>query len=91
MILVTYTCERCTKQFDRRRKKKGFRFCSPKCANARKVTAEVLRPYVERGVRAKSIAADLGVEIHAVCRGLRRYGLHREWSLRRFKKCAVAA
>jgi hypothetical protein len=91
--MVTYTCEHCIKQFDRRPKKDGYRYCSPKCANARqiKVTAEALLPYAEKGTRTKVIAGAFGVETHAVHRALRRYGLHRLWSLRRFKKCAVAA
>jgi hypothetical protein len=93
VIVVTYTCERCTKQFDRRPKRKGYQFCSRKCANAGqiKVTTENLRPYAEKGARTKVIAAALGVEPHAICRALRRCDLHRTWSLRRFKKCAVAA
>jgi len=93
MILVTYTCEECVQPFDRRPKKKGYRFCSPKCANARqtKLTAESLRPYAEKGSRTKVVAGDLGVTHTTVCRALRRHGLHRLWSLRRFKKCAVAA
>lgn len=93
MNLVEYTCERCTQQFYRRKKKTDYRFCSPKCANAShiKVTAEMLLPYAARGARIKVIAGALGVEPHAICRALRRYDLHRLWSLRRFKKCAEAA
>lgn len=93
MNLVTYTCERCEQQFDRRPKKKGYRYCSPKCANAShiKVTAEMLLPYAARGARIKVIAGDLGVGYHTIKCALRTHGLHRRWSLRRFKKCAVAA
>lgn len=93
MTVVPYICERCTEQFYRRRKKKAYRYCSPACANARqiKVTPEGLRPFAEKGSHTKVIAAALGVEMHAICRALRRYDLHRTWSLRRFKKCAVAA
>jgi hypothetical protein len=93
VILVTYTCERCEQQFDRRPKKKGYRFCSTTCSNLRqtKVTPEKLRPYAERGAHIKVIAGDLGVVYHTVKRALRSHGLHRAWSLNRFKKCAVAA
>jgi endogenous inhibitor of DNA gyrase (YacG/DUF329 family) len=81
VILVTYTCEHCTSQFDRRPKKNGYRFCSTTCSNLRqtKVTPE------------KVIAADLDVVYHTVKRALRAHGLHRAWSLNRYKKCAAVA
>src|SRR5690606_27428886 len=56
-------------------------YCSPKCSNLRqrKLTAEMLRPYAERGTRLKIIRFELGVCHTVVCRSLRQYGLHSLW------------
>ena len=87
---MIYTCQRCTKEFERAKKKKGYRYCSQKCANLRKIkiTLRQLRPYAEKGLRAGYIAIQLNVSSGALHRAMVHYGLHRLWATRRFKKCA---
>lgn len=87
---MIYTCQRCTKEFERQKKKAGYRFCSQKCANRRpiKLTAATLQPFVERGERAKEIAYSLAVTKATVRRAMVELGLQTIWASRRFKKCA---
>lgn len=87
---MIYTCRRCTQQFERPTKKKGYRYCSQKCANLRKIklTARQLKPYAEKGLRATYIAMQLKVSSGALHRAMVYYGLHRLWATRRYKKCA---
>lgn len=87
---MIYTCQRCSTVFDRPTKKKGFRYCSQRCANAHqiKITLRQLRPYAEKGLRAGYIATQLKVSLATLHRAMVHYGLHRLWSTRRYKKCA---
>jgi hypothetical protein len=87
---MIYTCQRCTQQFERPAKKKGYRYCSQKCANLRqiKLTEKRLRPYAEKGLRATYIATQLKVCNSTLHRAMVDLGLHRLWASRRFKKCA---
>jgi hypothetical protein len=87
---MIYTCQRCTVSFERAKKTKGYRYCSQKCANLRKIklTEKKLRPYAEKGLRATYIAMQLKVSSGALHRAMVHYGLHRLWATRRYKKCA---
>lgn len=87
---MIYTCERCKHSFERPAKRKGYRYCSQKCANLRKIklTARQLKPYAEKGLRATYIAMQLKVSSGALHRAMVHYGLHRLWATRRYKKCA---
>ena len=87
---MIYTCQRCDASFERTKKKKGYRYCSQKCANLRKIklTLRQLKPYAEKGLRATYIAMQLKVSSGALHRAMVHYGLHRLWATRRFKKCA---
>lgn len=87
---MIYTCQRCSQQFERPTKKKGYRYCSQKCANLRKIklTLRQLRPYAEKGLRATYIAMQLKVSSGALHRAMVYYGLHRLWATQRYKKCA---
>jgi hypothetical protein len=86
---MIYTCERCTQQFERPTKKKGYRYCSQKCANLRqiKITARQLRPYAEKGLRAGYICLQLKVSRATLLRAMLEHGMHRLWASRRYKKC----
>lgn len=87
---MIYTCQRCATTFEREKKKKGYRYCSQKCANLRKIklTLRQLKPYAEKGLRATYIAMQLKVSSGALHRAMVHYGLHRLWAARRYKKCA---
>lgn len=86
---MIYTCQRCSITFERAKKKKGYRYCSQKCANLRKIklTLRQLKPYAEKGLRATYIAMQLKVSSGALHRAMVYYGLHRLWATRRYKKC----
>lgn len=91
--MVDYTCEYgpCGAKFQRRSEgKRKYRFCSQHCGNLarRKVTAEMLRQYADRGARGYQIATALKISLSAVLPALRRFGLYRRWCERRYKKCA---
>lgn len=91
--MVEYTCEYepCGATFQRRSEgKKKYRFCSERCGNLarRKVTAEMLLPYADRGACSYQIAKGLKINNSAVLPALRRFGLYRLWTSRRYKKCA---
>lgn len=92
MIVTSHVCERCQAQFQRPGRK-AMRFCSQKCANqhALKLTAEKLKPYAEAGTPVWSGCIDLKVSAKTYREALITFGLHRQWAMRRFKKCAVAA
>lgn len=87
---MIYTCQRCSTAFERAKKTKGYRYCSQKCANLRKIklSARQLKPYAEKGLRATYIATVLKVSSGALHRAMVHYGLHRLWASRRYKKCA---
>jgi hypothetical protein len=87
---MIYTCQRCSVEFKRAKKKKGYRYCSQKCANLRKIklTLRQLKPYAEKGLRATYIATQLKVSSGALHRAMVHHGLHRLWATRRYKKCA---
>lgn len=91
LTMVDYTCERCGASFQHRSEgKRKYRFCTQHCGNLarRKVTAEMLLPYVDGGVCSNRIATELKISDAAVLPALRRFGLYRRWCERRYKKCA---
>lgn len=85
---MIYTCERCYEPFER--EKKGYRFCSQKCANqhALKLGRDELLPYAEIGALNAYMAKRLEVSRCTIRRALIEHDLYRLWASRRYRKCA---
>lgn len=86
---MIYTCERCKHSFERPAKRKGYRYCSQKCANqhALKLGREELVPWAEIGARMGYMAKRLEVSPCTLRRALIAHGLYRLWASRRYLKC----
>lgn len=89
LTMIDYRCEHCKGPFQRRRGKR-HRFCSRECviAGCRRITAEMLAPYAQRGTPQHQVAAELNFSRSAFAIAMRRYGLYQLWCQRRYTKCA---
>lgn len=68
------------------------RFCSPRCwglAHRRVIDPTVLAPYIERGVPLLRIAAEMNLDRGFLRAAMIRQGLYKNWTQRRYKKCAA--
>lgn len=92
MIWTTYTCQCCGKEFVREGRRK-YLVCSHVCARLHKTKVDLtkLSSFATAGTQLSTMCRELKIVPTTARALLRRHGLHRTWSLRRFKKCAVAA
>jgi hypothetical protein len=81
-------CETCGRELSKRCK----RFCSKQCrgkSDRKPIDLGRLRTLVSMGATGESMAQQLGTSSCKVRRDLRRLGIYRYWTQRRYKKAAA--
>jgi uncharacterized protein YerC len=85
-----YTCLQCKQEFYRSHAKRPALCCSMECSSIhrKKLKPKDLEKFVREGRTLQYMSQKTGVYYNTIARLLRQYGMHREWTINRFSKCA---
>jgi ribosomal protein S19E (S16A) len=91
--MSVYICLQCKQEFYRshaRTARRPAQCCSIECASIyrKKLKPKDLEKFVKEGRTLQYMSQKTGVYYNTIARLLRQYGMHREWTINRFSKCA---